>query len=643
MQWRMTSVTQLPAGSLDALTGSERDAFKRELLKELLQELRDPDVLNALGKKPSLPPTDPEDGHSREVAPLVPRLESLDANAAAAAPLPTPRRDIIESEAVTEMVHSHYTMTAWLLCPTHSELMDPENLWRTIGHGAVGMLAVIAQCLIVKALIADLIDQERWGNAADDLLGGVQGLDRGSSIIGREMPYCRSESAWNEYVEQQLLVDSVPHRKLCWPQEFCDSQADGGILMNVSLIDEANARFGFINNCWAGSGSGKDMSWMEIITDLVLTLFLGFEIYGEQQELFLQALLFHAVPKNNDLHGKGLSGYNSTWGKALYCFRLWCYTLFIGFRMYLIGLVSLASAILIVSDTSIAAMVLNGVALTFIVDFDNKLWKVGTWGVHSSTSASGGGYRAEYERLLKETPNIADVLKVQERATLMYASVAMVITFVVELDARHYGEIFNLPPDRSVGMSAFSAETVHELWANGVGWVSLYVVTAVVLLSFATTSLHRRSWCPQFWSCSVHPEANNDKKKTVVDGYTSGMTIVLILAGSLIATLVTDVLLLALAGRGEPWVQADPGESGSELSWTAKIVNRDNFALSMQFFWFLLVHFLCMVLLLGGSELILMYFRKGVATRWMSACFYGVASLTLVAFGVIILGTSTVV
>ena len=48
----MTSVTQLPAGSLDALTGSERDAFKRELLKELLQELRDPDVLNALGKKP---------------------------------------------------------------------------------------------------------------------------------------------------------------------------------------------------------------------------------------------------------------------------------------------------------------------------------------------------------------------------------------------------------------------------------------------------------------------------------------------------------------------------------------------------------------------------------------------------------------
>ena len=123
------------------------------------------------------------------------------------------------------------------------------------------------------------------------------------------------------------------------------------------MIDEANARYGYINSCWAGIGSGKAMSYMEIITDLLLTIFLGFEIYSEQQELFLQALIFHAVPRDDDkstpngdlMRTKSNGAKTTRYDLCMYYLRTWAYTIFIGFRLYFIGLVSVASAILIVS------------------------------------------------------------------------------------------------------------------------------------------------------------------------------------------------------------------------------------------------------------------------------------------------------
>ena len=112
--------------------------------------------------------------------------------------------DAINADAVTEIVNSHYTMTAWLLCPSHDALS--HRMGKTIQYCVIGMVASITQCLIVNALIADLIDKERWGNKADGLLEEVQGLRTGSSIIGREMQYCRNEQGWKEQVHRQSSI-----------------------------------------------------------------------------------------------------------------------------------------------------------------------------------------------------------------------------------------------------------------------------------------------------------------------------------------------------------------------------------------------------------------------------------------------------
>ena len=74
--------------------------------------------------------------------------------------------------------------------------------------------------------------------------------------------------------------------------------------LRTSLINEANARFGYINNCWAGSGLGKDMSWMEVITDLVLTIFLGLAVHTADTGAA------HATPAQlTTRHGAFASGF----------------------------------------------------------------------------------------------------------------------------------------------------------------------------------------------------------------------------------------------------------------------------------------------------------------------------------------------
>ena len=532
--------------------------------------------------------------------------------------------DAINADSVGEIVDSHYTMTAWLLSPCHDSTSDhPGYGWRTVVFTAVGMSAVIAQCLIVNALIADLIDKERWGNAADDLLTSVQGLRVGSSIIAREMQYCRSEQDWNQFIESELASGSVAGGTLCWPQEYCDTLDDGAMRMNTTLIDEANARFGYINNCWPGEGKGKAMSYMEVITDFVLTIFLGFEIYSEQQELFLQALIFHAVPRAADLSTPdgGLGDHSENhMARARYFARTWSYTVFIGFRLYLIGLVSLASAILIVSDASIAEAVLNGIALLFIVEFDNKMWRVGSWGYHSRAASDGGGFRAAYKEKLLASWNIRPLLRVQEMATFVYAIIAMALTFVVALYARHYGRLFHLNDDeQDVVSSAFSDSTVIVLWDNGVGIVSVYVVIALVLVAAATYRLHGRRRKGGMPSTKVHP-------------HTSVTMIVLMLSATLIASTITETLLLSFAARGEPFVKADSSVVGREgtgagslkLQWTSVIERHDNSTWADTMLLYACGHFVSMVVLLLVGER-----ARGVG---VSTGFYLVAGLLSAGF-----------
>lgn len=684
----MTSVTQLPAElpgaaglppvrrpgiakALDHLTGStslraERDA--RIFKSQLMEALRDPVVLKTLSE--AALSAEHEEGHKSDAldfdgTPILNRDEenangaqiepaaaaSPEAGGTPIAPLDAPRWpptrttvssivhwrkfqsnktiDTINAQGVEEMIDSHYTMTAWLMSPTHAEQADtPGNTLRTFQHSLLGMLAVTTQCLIVKALVADLIDTERWGNAADDLLGSVKGLDTGSSIIGRELPYCRSDSDWNNFIASALLTSSTPAGTMCWPKDYCATLDGDPKQMDLSLIDEANARFGYINNCWSGAENGKAMTMMEIITDFVLTLFLGFEIYSEQQELFLQALIFHAVPRAKDgvtLSG-GLSDFHGKVSRLMYCFRLWSYTLFIGFRIYLIGIISLASAVLIVSDASVTQAVLNGIALLFIVEFDNKMWAVGSWGKHSRAHSDGGEYRSSYKAKLLGSWNIRPVLRAQEKATARYATVAMVITFALELHARHVGLLFNLSTDEyDSTRSAFAATTVVDIWENGVGFVTLYIIVALALLCGANLSLHVRT----------RLKPGEKSQKTTVSAVTSVIVIALVMIATLIATVATEVLLLWIVKRGEPFVKAESTVIGRsddgelQLQWTSTIVDIDNWNSGGSLFWYSLAHFcLSIGLVLFGESVA---DGTNLANKKRRQLFYIVVSLVILA------------
>ena len=100
---------------------------------------------------------------------------------------------MLSPTSVVQMLTSHYTMTAWLLTPTHESLMKehPRSSCWTV---TVGMAAAVLQCLIVHALIGDLIDRDRWGNQADDILGATAGAGQGG--WGRQQGRERGGAGW---------------------------------------------------------------------------------------------------------------------------------------------------------------------------------------------------------------------------------------------------------------------------------------------------------------------------------------------------------------------------------------------------------------------------------------------------------------
>ena len=384
--------------------------------------------------------------------------------------------DALGDDAVERMLSSHFTMTAWLLTPTHDGMRarKVEKDW----HVLTGLVAAMVQALIVHALIADLIDKERQGNSADDLLGDVQGLAPGSTIIAREMSYCRDETSWAAFVTERLALtasaaagietNTSAESLMCWPPDYCkELELDEEQWLPLTLVDEANARHGYLNSCWeAWDERGKAISGMEVVTDIVLTLFLAFEIYSEQQQLFLQALLFHAVPTA----ATGSSGGGMQPASMPHILHSIAYVLFIGYRLYFLGLVSLASAILIVADAGIADACLNGMALLFIIDFDERLWQVGKWGYHSLADSDGGDFRAEYKRVFTSASNIRALLRVQESGTLAYACITTPFTFLVALWCRRTGALYSLASDEVLGdRSAFSGDSVVMIWENVIG------------------------------------------------------------------------------------------------------------------------------------------------------------------------------
>ena len=377
--------------------------------------------------------------------------------------------DTVNDDAVVQMLTSHYTMTAWLLTPTHESLMKehPRSSCWTV---TVGMAAAVLQCLIVHALIGDLIDRDRWGNQADDILGATAGAGQGG-IIGREMPYCRSKEAWEGFVEGGLGSNSTESTTRCWPQSYCDELGSNATVLELSLVDAANTRHGFLNSCWepASESSGKGMSKMEVATNVLLAFFLGFEIYSEQQQLFLQTLLFHSIPRlkvNGVEGGEGkpltIATTKGAAASGMYILRTLLYTVFIGFRLYFLGLVSLASAVLIIADSGITDACLNGMALLFIVDLDERLYKVGKWGFHSAADTEGGKFRNDYMERFKEAKHIQPLLHVQESGTLAYAALATPFTFAVALWCRNTGGLWNLNPVLK-SHSAFSTDSVVKM------------------------------------------------------------------------------------------------------------------------------------------------------------------------------------
>ena len=153
----------------------------------------------------------------------------------------------------------------------------------------------------------------------------------------------------------------------------------------------------------------------------------------------------------------------------------------------------------------------------------------------------------------------------------------------------------------------------------------MYIIIAAFMLVYSIFSLH------------FGKTQGRRAPKTTVHLHTSAMMVVLMLAAALIATMATEILLLWIVKRGEPYVKAESSVIGLsdgelQLKWTTTIVTSDNFAINERILYYLLAHLCGMVMLVALSDFTLGQRRHSPSPK----LFYAVASLALIVVGVLI-------
>ena len=141
--------------------------------------------------------------------------------------------------------------------------------------------------------------------------------------------------------------------------------------------------------------------------------FFFVETHDEEGELFLQALLPFSAPRQaSDAYADGTAYTPSRkfWAKSLFL------DAFLGLRFYFVSAVALASGQLIVANPGIIDCVLNGIALLFIVEFDEKVFKLLVPKTHG----------AKLRKELIKAKNIGGVFRRSHSSTKKYSFVAVV-------------------------------------------------------------------------------------------------------------------------------------------------------------------------------------------------------------------------
>lgn len=145
----------------------------------------------------------------------------------------------------------------------------------------------------------------------------------------------------------------------------------------------------------------------------MMLAFFFVETHDEEGELFLQALLVFSAPRQSAhayADGTAYGPSRSFWVKSLLL------DVFLGLRFYFVSAVALASGQLLVANPGIIDCVLNGIALLFIVEFDEKVFKLLVPKTHQN----------KLRKEMIKAKNIATVFRRSHSSTKKYSFVAVV-------------------------------------------------------------------------------------------------------------------------------------------------------------------------------------------------------------------------
>jgi hypothetical protein len=312
-------------------------------------------------------------------------------------------------------IESINTVAAYCLIPTLKDSTTGGEstaklsvTWKWV-YMMIGIIFTFMQGFVVTSMINDGINVDDRHGAADAY------LEAKFDIPSREIIYCKdSQESWEN--KSALLAAS----------NITDDPDD--------LHQMTNAFAGLYSNCIVGTENGNPMFWAEIITVILMLFFFVLETYAENSELFLQALLIHASPRLNadqDKDGNNVLGVFGDASRfetrsATFWIKSFLLDLFFGIRFYFVASIAVASGHLIVATPGIVESVLNGLALLFIVEFDEKTFALMVQNTHNVVLSGQ----------IQRSRNIDIIFSEKARVTVVYSIVQILIAALVAFSKR---------------------------------------------------------------------------------------------------------------------------------------------------------------------------------------------------------------
>ena len=334
-----------------------------------------------------------------------------------------------------EHIESINTVTAWLLMPAiirppKKSAKHPNGGW--LGHWDyvwyvwLGLFFTGLQCFVVTAMIMDVTVQNAVSEFTDDTLLERLGQEARTTIVAgsetlldqygmppRGLKYCKNETEWEE-MRTSLIAGGMDGEEAAMMANLYK-----GIYKDClnPLREDAATLYQF----------GEPMFISEFIVAGFMLCFFCVETYEENRELFLQALLVFSAPKAKSGRFFDATLYGPSW---TFWSKSALLDIFLGIRFYFVSAVALASGQLICANPGIIDCVLNGIALLFIVELDEKIFALMVTKTHASKLKSE----------VIEAKNIGMVFETKDGSVKIFTAFAMVFASVAALGMRLYPE-----------------------------------------------------------------------------------------------------------------------------------------------------------------------------------------------------------